>query len=69
MADKDDATGLVCLGLLTLVGSAAIALEQIVTYGGWEPEETLSPLHHEGVAILGLILGVSFIGIAGLKGA
>jgi len=63
---KDSRTGWILLGLLTLGVSALIALDQKVTYGRWEIEQTLTPFHHESAATMGLVLGTALIGIAAI---
>lgn len=63
----DQSTGLLGFGLLILAGSAAIAVEQLITYGGWEEEQTFVPFHHEGISLYGGIIGTTLVGIALLK--
>jgi len=63
----DQSTGLLGLGLLILTGSAAIALEQVITYGGWEEKQMLIPFHHEGISLWGIIIGTTLVGVATLK--
>lgn len=63
----DQSTGLLGFGLLILAGSAAIALEQLISYGGWEEEQTFDPFHHEGISLYGGIIGTTLVGVALLK--
>ncbi|GAI32472.1 unnamed protein product [marine sediment metagenome] len=64
---KSTVLGLLGLGLMVLTGSVVIALDQLITWGGWETEQTFHPFHHEGIAIYGVIIGTVLVGAAALK--
>ncbi len=46
------------IGSILIGIGVAVALHQIVAYHVWEWEQMISPIHHEGIALITIVLGL-----------
>jgi len=51
------------LGALLLLTSVGVASHQLGTYGRWEWEQIINPLHHEGLSFYSAICGIILVSL------
>ena len=47
------------LGVILILGSTALALDQLIRFHGWEWQQMYTLWHHEGLSLAGLALGAA----------
>ena len=58
---------LIVLASILVCTAIGVALHQIIVYGGWEWNEMLSTIHHEGIALASALIGILFYFLSRLR--